>query len=141
MKAKKEEPYREGCDETVPQEQEKVETQDDSEGEVVDLPQKKEDPVEETGAQEEPKMVPIPDTAFLVLRHSDGRIEAVTNLPGINTSRVADLRDIRDISHSLFMDVSTTIYGKVTAREAASSLQQAVLKQQINKMAGAMKKH
>ena len=143
MTDKKEEPYREGCDDTVPQEKEddsKMESgMSSEENKVVDEPKTPRLPSSEKTLSG--KGAPIPDTAFLVIRHLDGRIEAATSLPGLDTVRQADLRDIRDIAHALYEDVSTTIKGKVTAREAQAVFQKSMMQGQIAKMTQNMKKH
>lgn len=147
MVDKKEEPYREGCDDSLPQEKESAADTEESleEDKVTPISSSKEDEQptteDEQMTTEEEDRGPLPDTVFLVVRHLDGRIEAATNLPGFKSTRVADLRDIRDISHALYTDVSTTIHAKITAREAAAGLQQAMMKNQISKMTQNLKKH
>jgi len=136
MNDKKEEVYREGCDESKEAPEENVVS---LAKENLDEP----DP-ENAKPQEEPQpeneQEVVPDTAFLIIRHTDGRVEATTTLPGFQMQRQAGLRDLRDISHSLYLDVCTTMNGRVTAHEAANSLQQAMVKQQISKIAQGMKK-
>lgn len=134
-------PYREGCDET--EDETEVcpspvslvsEEGAPGEGEApTDEPEPSED-----APETEPEIVP--ETAFVILKHTDGRVEATTTLPGFKMVRQAGLRDLRDISHALYLDVVTTIQGKVTAQESANALQQAMVKQQIAKMTQGMKK-
>lgn len=146
-----EKPYREGCDEGMPQQEEKPpmvprivsdeEIEEAESDELKESGQEQEtESTEQEEAQPEDENKVIPETAFLIVKHVDGRIEATTTLPGFQMQRQAGLRDLRDITHGLYLDVMSTIQGKVVAQEMGSSLQQAMVKQQISRMAQGMKK-
>jgi hypothetical protein len=136
----KEKTYREGCDESVPKNEETekpaLEAVPEPTAEVSETPVEEEVlPARDADSEEaEVSTKDVPETAFLVMRFSDGRVEAATTLPGLAVKRQADLRDIRDIAHSLFVDADTTITSKATATEVVAAQKQAIIKQQVASM-------
>jgi len=121
-----EKPYREGEDDSEP-------------GTVVVVPE----PVAEEHTVEDEVKEPeehatetldkdkIPITAFLVIVHQDGNVEAATSIPGIQKLRQASLRDVRDTCHALYSDIQSTFTARATSLEVTNSLKQAMAAKQI----------
>lgn len=118
--------YREGEDKTVPA--------------VAAVPEQSvaEDMPEAAGVSGEPaigtKEVPALLSVLLVQR-PDGVIEATTNLPGIVTTRTATLRDVRDMCHSMFCDLQSTMVAQNSAQETTGAFNKLLQKQAAAKSA------
>ena len=154
-------PYREGCDDAVPQQgdssstgpqlvpDEEIAAEEEGHKESGIGPDMDPSPDREPSQEEAPppeqgpgpEQEIIPETAFVVVRHTDGRVEATTTLPGFKMQRQAGLRDLRDISHALFLDVSTTIQSRVSAVETSKAFQKAAIDRQISQMTQGLKKN
>lgn len=77
---------------------------------------------------------PIPATAFVVILHQDGRIEAGTNLENMPMLRQANLRDIRDMSSALSKDVETTMTAQACAGMVSQGIAQSMRQMQEQQM-------
>jgi hypothetical protein len=102
--------YREGDAEMKePEMTETVEAPVEETSNVTSLP-KKED------AQKEPEG-PRAFTAVLLLQFPDGKVDAITDLPNMNTDHPASLREVRSMCQNMVMDVNNMIQAKIVMNE------------------------
>lgn len=60
--------------------------------------------------------------AVLIVMKSDMTLEITSDLQGIKVQRKPSLRDVRDMCHSAYCDLQSTMVGKVAAENTVQSI-------------------
>jgi hypothetical protein len=68
----------------------------------------------------------IPNTGFFVIAYADGRVDVSVEIPGLQVDHQPSMREIRDIAHSLYLDLS----GSISANQFGQQWQKALMEAQ-----------
>ena len=76
----------------------------------------------------------IPNTGFFVIQYPDGRVDVSVDIPGLEVDHQPGMREIRDISHSLYLDMNNMIHANQFGSQFQKALVAATKKKEDNKV-------